>query len=80
MKPLGAVAPVGRKGRERLEARYLRKVKAETSHTDRYLDDSGVGFEFLTNDTVRWIAARAPDALDAQAEYAQRTPGVSFRK
>ena len=77
---MGAAPPIGRKALKRFEAQYAHKAKAEATHTDRYLDNTGVEFAFLTNDTVWWVAARAPDALDALADHAHRTPGMSFQK
>ena len=77
---LGIRVPLGRKALKRFDAQHLRKGEAGASHTDRYLDATGVEFAFLTNDTVWWVAARAPDALEALAEYAKRTPGMTFQR
>jgi hypothetical protein len=72
--------PIGSKEFEQGQRRYLRHLAEHGSHRDRYLEEAGVQFAFMTNDTVWWIAARDPEVLPALQSYARGGRGIVFQQ
>ena len=71
-------ASIATKAFERAQQRYLSHIRANGTHTDRFLDPAGVDYAFVTNDSVWWYACRNPAASEALKAYAARVPGLTF--